>query len=58
MATSSLAFPSLHHRNLDTPTTFRYRRATGVYLIRATKDSIPPLSTNLPLWPKPCSAIC
>ncbi|KAJ0587604.1 putative hydroperoxide dehydratase [Helianthus annuus] len=47
MATSSLAFPSLHHhRNLDTPIIFRHRRATGVHLIKATKDSIPPLSAT------------
>ncbi|KAM0066821.1 putative hydroperoxide dehydratase [Helianthus debilis subsp. tardiflorus] len=46
MATSSIPFPSLHHRNLDTPITFRHRRPTGVHLIKATKDSIPPLSAT------------
>ncbi|KAI3773862.1 hypothetical protein L1987_48401 [Smallanthus sonchifolius] len=70
MSASSLAIPSLHHRNLDTPKTFRRRRTTAVRPITSSKDSIPPLSatsadiaptittnttTNLPLRPIPGS---
>ncbi|KAK9053875.1 hypothetical protein SSX86_024950 [Deinandra increscens subsp. villosa] len=48
MSTSSLAFPSLHHPNLnlDTPKPFRRRRTTAVRLIVNSKDSIPPLSAT------------
>ncbi|CAH1442779.1 unnamed protein product [Lactuca virosa] len=49
MATSSLAFPSLHNLNLDVPKTNPRRRATAVRLITASiKDSVPvpPLSAT------------
>ncbi|KAI7746532.1 hypothetical protein M8C21_000010, partial [Ambrosia artemisiifolia] len=47
MATSSISLPSFHHRNHDSVKTFRHRRTTtGVHLIKANKDSLPPLSAT------------